>query len=531
MRVVPSGRSRRRSGRGDRGESLIEVIIAVTIIALAVGPLLGALVEALNSSAEGRSLATIDTVLKGFAETATSKIQQSPTTPSPFNNCNGVVHYHVLSLPTPRVAAPGAAVTVFGTGFGSNLPITSFSVSVGGSSARILTNESQAVSGSEMGNMQVTFQVPALAAGTYPVTVSDGGGTTITSTAAADLTVKANGSTSQTSPLRGYTLGVTSVRFWSPGTPTESSPTTRPVCDGGIQLLTVHARAANGVSDTLTFALRNPNNVQIPVPNPAVVVSASPAFVALPASGSESLVFRATVTPAVNETRPTSTVTWTLKEGGQSSACASTAKTQGSGTNEIFTCTVSITPASPTGRYQATATYPSVATVNGASSGTTFATVYARNGSGIVTVKATPVTPLVKSSTKNTLTFTYTPTTAGMFAGEVTIKIPSTGGTPKKKWTPPKATSGPGYTVATIGSTPAQVLITPSTATTIVVTGVTLTKGDQLFVVYGENGGNTGVSAPSLPGTYTFVVKQTSVATPSPALATVGAPLHVKVAT
>lgn len=527
---MQSKRTHRRRVRNDRGETLLELIIAVTIIALAVGPLLGALVEALTSSSEGRSFATIDTVLQGFAETATSQIQLAPAGTT-FNNCAGQVNYKVLSLPTPRSAAAGAAVTVFGTGFGNGIPITTFSVTVGGAPAHIVQSQSQPVSGTEMGNMQVTFTVPStLASGPHKIVVSDGQGDTASSTPATDLTVTPHGSTSTSSPLRGYTLGVASVRYWKPGTTTELNPVTDCVLNGGLQLLTLHARAASGVSDTLTFALRNPENVHIPVPTPAVTVSASPVFTARPPVGKTApLVFTATVTPASGEPHPTQAVHWVITEAGHVVTTCPTLPTKAAGTDttEVYTCTVNVVSSSNTGRYKVTATYPKVTTVNETSSGHGFASVYAQNGSGTVTVAAAP-TPVVHSSTGNVLTFTYTAGTGGMFGGQVTIAVPSAAGTPKKKWTTPTASTGAGHTVAKVGTTPATVVVTH---TTIKITDVTLPKGGRLVVVYGQGGGSTGVTAPTTAGTYTFIVKQASVSTATTTLTQVVTPVQVTVTT
>lgn len=503
--------------RDDRGQTLIEVLIAVVIVALAAVPLLGALLQALSSSGEHRSLATLDVLLKGFAETATSQIELSPTATGPaFNNCSGTVRYRLLSEPTPRSAAPGAAVTVFGIGFGTGLPLTTFHVTVGGTAATVVTKQSQSVSGSEMGNMQITFKVPAVANGPQTITVTDGQGHPISTLATTDLTVTPSGATGASSPAGGYRLGVTSVRYWSPGTATETSPVTACVLNGGLQLLTVHGRAGDGVSDTLTFDLRNPADVHVPVPTPSVMVTASPTFATLPASGSSPLVFTATVTPAAGEPRPAQPVTWVVTATGQTVTCRTPTQSTGSSTTEVYTCTVVLTPTSPAGRYGATATYPAVSAVNGTSTFTGFATVYGPNGSGALIVAPTQVT---QSSTGNTLTFTYTAGVGGMFGGEVTVTLPPTGGSPRAKWTTPTTTAdAPGYTVATIGTTAQTVVVS---GTTIEVTDVTLAAGATLDIVYGQGGGSSGVTAPAQTGADTFSAQQASVpGVPPVALAT-----------
>ena len=88
------------------GNTLLEVLIAIVVISLTVVALLGALVTALTSSAEHRSLSTIDTVLKSYAENAKFYIELSPapwfvqcapvaTSPQSSTNYNG----HSIPLP------------------------------------------------------------------------------------------------------------------------------------------------------------------------------------------------------------------------------------------------------------------------------------------------------------------------------------------------------------------------------------------------------------------------------------------------
>lgn len=59
----------------DRGDTLVELIVAVGVLSIAVAGLLGALMTSWGSSAEHRSLTTVDTVLRTFAEEAKYDIQ------------------------------------------------------------------------------------------------------------------------------------------------------------------------------------------------------------------------------------------------------------------------------------------------------------------------------------------------------------------------------------------------------------------------------------------------------------------------
>jgi type II secretory pathway pseudopilin PulG len=507
----------RRAAGTEQGDTLIEVLIAVIIISLAIGPLLGALIESLSSSAENRSLATLNTVLSGFAESAKSAVELDHTPSQPtFNNCTGAPNYALLSLPTPRSASAGAAVTVFGTGFGTGLPVTTFRVTVGGSPASVIRKQSQKVSGTTfgslagMGNMELTFLVPTgLPTGTQVIGVSDGHDPPVSSTTASELDVTKYASKATISPEAGYTLGVTKVRYWTWKTHVELTDC---VLNGGIQLVTLHARSPNGIGDTLNFDLRNPTDVHVPVPSPSVIVEASPTITTLPRSGTSVLTFVASVTPASSEPQPTRPVTWSVSvsTGGssQSVGCATSGPTPGPGRSSLYTCAVTLTPTSPTGRYSATATYPAVPTVNRSESRVGFASVYAANGSG--TIAVTP-TSIVHASTGNTLTFTYTAGIGGMNGGEVTIALPSqTPPTAQTKWTNPQTTdpSAGGYTVAKVGTTAETVTVSGNT---IEVTGVTLPSGGVLTIVYGDGGGPSGVTAPGKKGTYAFAAQQASI--------------------
>ena len=94
--VVPRERQWPEAYRPSRasteaGDTLIELLIAMVIIALAVTGLLGALITAISSSGEHRSLSDEDTLLRSYAETAEYQIQSAPI--PLFQNC--AVSYNV----------------------------------------------------------------------------------------------------------------------------------------------------------------------------------------------------------------------------------------------------------------------------------------------------------------------------------------------------------------------------------------------------------------------------------------------------
>jgi len=59
----------------ESGDTLIEILISVVIIALAASALLGALLTSITASESHRSLSVDDTVLKSFAELAKEQIE------------------------------------------------------------------------------------------------------------------------------------------------------------------------------------------------------------------------------------------------------------------------------------------------------------------------------------------------------------------------------------------------------------------------------------------------------------------------
>ena len=98
-----------------RGDTLLEVLVALIIISLSVVALLGVLTTAVTSSAEYRSLTTVETVLKNFADAVKyeAELQSGQTIYSPC-----ATNYQVVSE-YPSSAFVGSGITVFATDFAS----------------------------------------------------------------------------------------------------------------------------------------------------------------------------------------------------------------------------------------------------------------------------------------------------------------------------------------------------------------------------------------------------------------------------
>ncbi len=87
-----------RSAASEAGDTLIEVLIALTVIGLTATALLGAFTTSISASAQHRNLASLDTVLKSFVETATYQLGQQSSTDPKFTACATPTTYESLTL-------------------------------------------------------------------------------------------------------------------------------------------------------------------------------------------------------------------------------------------------------------------------------------------------------------------------------------------------------------------------------------------------------------------------------------------------
>ena len=65
--------------RSEAGDTLIEVLISIAILGITITALLGALVTTITSASEHRSLASLDTVLRSYAEQLKYDVQLQGT--------------------------------------------------------------------------------------------------------------------------------------------------------------------------------------------------------------------------------------------------------------------------------------------------------------------------------------------------------------------------------------------------------------------------------------------------------------------
>jgi hypothetical protein len=282
-RPNPAGLFKPRAD-ADRGDTLVEVLIALVIIGLTVSGLLGSLLGSVAASGQHRSNVTLDAILKSFADVAKYDIQLQPivTQPAPgtgpeFVDCATTAtaitpaSYTVLGGPSPANGSATTAVTIFGTGYAPMAPLTASMNTVPASAPIPLTLLSGGVSDTQ-GDVALTFSVPptnSAPLGSYSITVGDGNHS---ATSTDSFTVTSN-APATTSPLAGYHLEMASIGWWnSTLTPPNFDPSTgscKQADQSGIQEITLTATAQDGISSSLAFVVTNPATAAPIITSPA----------------------------------------------------------------------------------------------------------------------------------------------------------------------------------------------------------------------------------------------------------------------
>ncbi len=322
----------------EAGDTLIEVLIAIVIIALTVTALLGGLVTAITSSSTQQSLSTVDSVLNNFAQAAQYEVQQTNV----FTNCT-TTPYRFISAPSPSSGPVGSSVTVFVTGF-----VASKGLAVSLTSTTMVSTPATITNGSTTdmsGDAAVTFTVPSGVTGTQVVSVSDGTPTS----SPTQFTVA--GTTKGTTPV-GYSISVNTVQQWD--AQSSSWVSTSGSCpDSGSQLITVVGHAPDGSGGSLSFVALGPATTTVLV----TATSSSPT----PTLG-DTLTFIAKVVPPNSTTPPpTGSIQWAFSQSPNSPTCPTNSPlstivgTNTSWTTLPTTCTVS---GALVGTYTVTASYP-----------------------------------------------------------------------------------------------------------------------------------------------------------------------------
>ena len=93
----------------EAGDTLVELLIAIVIIAIAASAILGALTTSITSSTEHRNLSLDDTLLKSFSENVKYQIElQSKTASTPYyEDCNAASNTPAKVLTDYKKLVPG----------------------------------------------------------------------------------------------------------------------------------------------------------------------------------------------------------------------------------------------------------------------------------------------------------------------------------------------------------------------------------------------------------------------------------------
>jgi hypothetical protein len=116
----------------------------------------------------------VDVTLSGSAGVQIGSIIARTITFTGGGNTHVGPYTPSIGAPNPTSGPPGTSVSISGSGFVANSPIT---VNVGSTAANITAGGTS----NATGNVAVTFTVPAMSPGNYAVSVADGGGNTATS--------------------------------------------------------------------------------------------------------------------------------------------------------------------------------------------------------------------------------------------------------------------------------------------------------------------------------------------------------------
>jgi type II secretory pathway pseudopilin PulG len=257
-------RRRRSSRRSDRGDTLVELLIATLVMSITAAALINSLISSSTSSVEHRSLASLDGVLRSFAESATYEIQMqgAGSVSGPlYAPCALPSSYQLLSAPTPASGPSGSTVTVFVTGLSPSVPLQPVTLKPVPSGTATTVPVSTSTDGN--GDATVTFTIPTgLAAGAYSVAVSDG---VHTARSNSDFVVTSSGTPTTSTPLDQYHLQVSHLSWWMASAKAFQSPPTvsQATCkanDTGMQQLTLTATAQNGTNDNVSLVVTDPGS-------------------------------------------------------------------------------------------------------------------------------------------------------------------------------------------------------------------------------------------------------------------------------
>ncbi len=246
--MASSSATRLTHDKHDRGDTLVEILVAIVIIGLTCTAILGAFATAIAGSAIHRTASNLDSVLRNAASSGVYEIQSSP---SPgYLDCAMPSTYRVLS-PYPDSAAVNSTVTIFGTSF---TPLSSLSVTLRTSTGQNLSLvPTGGGTSSATGAVAMTVVIPPTASsGSATLVVTDSSALRATS----PFTVSSGSAVSVA--LTGYSLVLTQVQYWTDSGGTvgfESSPCPH---TNSPQSITEQLTSPSGSSSSMTYVVMDP---------------------------------------------------------------------------------------------------------------------------------------------------------------------------------------------------------------------------------------------------------------------------------
>ena len=389
----------------DAGDTLIELLIAMTIISIAVIGLMGGLLGGIASSSTHRSLATLDSVIKSFAESSKFAIQQNAGGVPLYRQCAS--SYTYASAPYPRTGGNGTTVTVFATGLtGSAAPtVTLQQVSSGAIvPSPTVSNISTTPPDSTYHNDTVTFTLTggSTTSASFQINVTDGN----TASSATPITYALNSSSGTSNEVSLMSVQVTSITYWNGAGFVGACPGyTTATLGQDIQDLTIIG-SVKGASDQLDMVVADPNH---PV-STNVTVSSTPAVTVYPF---QSLQFATTVQPpSTLAPTPSGHVTYNISNATGQCAPGTQVNVAQIGTTNSASASCSFTAGQGGTAYSGTATYAGDTFYSSSTSPS-----YSINVSSIPFSSATVSGPSGAQTDGTSLTYTATFTPSQFYAG------------------------------------------------------------------------------------------------------------------
>lgn len=346
-RCSPAGR--------DRGDTLIEVLVAVTVISIAVVGLLGGLLTTTAASTLHRNTTTLDGVLRTFDSAIQARVDappaSSPSSAPIYKRCATPASYQLAGSIYPGSQATGSPVSVPVVGLDAGAAVT----------AVFGTNSVAAGTTSSSGAAIATFTVPATTtAGSYPLTLQ----TVSTRISAGTITILAPGIPALPDLLAPGPYDLSALMsYWTGATfSTDPAQCVTTSTDADIQQLALtltDSETGSGATDTTAVVLSNTSNLNSPTES----IAPSGASVAL----GSNISFSANLSGAPT---PTGSVTWSFDALTPSGTACDGGSDVTTVTSGAATCPISTAPA---GSYTATGTYSGDSNWTGMASDTTSA--------------------------------------------------------------------------------------------------------------------------------------------------------------